>query len=85
MSATKTSTDIKSDAIFAAINTQNPQYMISRLTNMCYLLASLTSANQDEREVAKKEVRKLVQTGTQILKAEKAAQDLADFANRNEP
>jgi len=35
--------------------------------------------------VAKKEVRKLVQTGTQILKAEKAAQGLADFANRNEP
>lgn len=49
------------------------------------LLAMLTSANKDEREQAKREVRALVAAGAQIIAAENTAQDLADFANRNEP
>ncbi|MDZ4255483.1 MAG: hypothetical protein U1A72_23180 [Sulfuritalea sp.] len=49
------------------------------------LLARLTSANKDEREQAKSEVRELVKVGSEILEAERAAQDLANFANRNEP
>ncbi|MDP3511433.1 MAG: hypothetical protein Q8S20_01680 [Sulfuritalea sp.] len=49
------------------------------------LLARLTSANKDEREQAKNEVRQLVKVGSEILAAEQAAQDLANFANRNEP
>ncbi|MDP1612617.1 MAG: hypothetical protein Q8M11_16315 [Sulfuritalea sp.] len=49
------------------------------------LLAMLTSARRDERDDSKRMVRNRVRAGAQILAAEKAAQDLADFANRNEP
>ena len=49
------------------------------------LLAMLTSATKEEREQAKSGLRSITRHGQQILAAEKAAQDLADFANRNEP
>lgn len=49
------------------------------------LLAMLTCAIKSERETAKDGVRSIARLGQQILAAEKAAQDLANFANRNEP
>jgi hypothetical protein len=58
------------------------EYNIPKLAN---LLAMLTSASKDEREAGKRQVRELVKTGSEILQAENAAQDLANFANRNEP
>lgn len=49
------------------------------------MLAMLTSANKEEREQAKSGLRSVTRHGQQILAAETAAQDLANFANRNEP
>lgn len=49
------------------------------------LLAMLTSANKDERENAKRQVRELVAIGSLIIKDEQNAADLASFANRHEP
>lgn len=49
------------------------------------LLARLTSANKDEREAAKREVRELVKFGTDVLQTDQDAADLANFANRHEP
>lgn len=74
-------TTAKADAIRASMH---PTCSPSGLTPPV-LLAMLTSANKDEREAAKREVRALVAAGNQILAAEHAEQDLANFANRNEP
>lgn len=52
---------------------------------LALLLASLTSANKDEREHAKGQVRELVKIGAEILQTDQDAADLADFANRHEP
>jgi hypothetical protein len=49
------------------------------------LLATLTSANKDEREAAKRYVRDAVKFGADLLKAEEEAAALASFANRHEP
>lgn len=52
---------------------------------LALLLARLTSANKDEREQAKGEVRELVKIGAGVLQADQVAADLANFANRHEP
>ena len=49
------------------------------------MLAKFTSANKEERELAKAALRRITRSGQQILETEQAAQDLANFANRNEP
>lgn len=56
-----------------------------RLATCCALLAMLTSATKDDRESAKRRVRELIQLGHARQTAEQAAQNLANFANRNEP
>lgn len=53
--------------------------------DMPKLLAMLTSANKEEREQAKRWVRDMVQAGIAVLANERAAADLASFANRHEP
>lgn len=50
-----------------------------------YLLARLTSANKDERERGKGDVRELVKVGAELLQAEKDAANLASFANKHDP
>lgn len=52
---------------------------------LIFLVARLTSANKDEREAAKREVRELVKIGTDVLQADQDAANLANFANRHEP
>lgn len=69
-------------AIGRAMETAVPDCYTRRLA---LLMAGLTSANKDEREQAKREVRELAKVGAEILAEEQAAQDLANFANRNEP
>lgn len=55
------------------------------VTSLALLLAMLTSANKDEREGAKREVRDIVRIGINLLTAARAAENLASFANRHEP
>ena len=66
----------------AAIHAALPRY---ESLDLAALLAMLTSANKDEREKAKREIRKYVEVGTEILAAQRTAADLASFANRHEP
>ena len=70
-------TEAKAAAIRAALTLRNPE--------LPELLAMLTSPIKDEREDAKRELRGLVRTGTDILKAAHTAAALASFANRHEP
>jgi len=74
-------TEAKAAAIRAGLIDWNPV----PIGNAADLLAMLTSANKEEREQAKSRLRSITRHGQQILAAEKAAQDLATFANRNEP
>lgn len=52
---------------------------------LIFLVARLTSANKDEREGAKRDIRELVKLGADVLQADQDAADLANFANRHEP
>lgn len=49
------------------------------------MLAMLTSADRNERERAKRDIRELVSIGHVILREERTAAELASFANRHEP
>lgn len=52
---------------------------------LIFLVARLTSADKDEREGAKREIRELVKLGAGVLQADQDAANLAAFANRHEP
>ena len=73
-------TEAKAGAISVALHKR-----IDRMPTIALLVAMLTSANKDEREGAKREVRELVKQGITILQADQEAANLADFANRHEP
>ena len=77
-------TEAKALAIRTAI-AFGPEYRNYQMHELTNFLAMLTSASKEEREYAKTVVRKMVKNGADILATEKAAQYLADFANRNEP
>lgn len=72
----------KSEALIRAFTRDNPTYMLGCLS---VIVAQLTSAEKQEREQGKRRVRELVKIGSDLLQADRAAQGLADFANRNEP
>lgn len=71
----------KAEALAASL----PAYGNGFFDDIAYLLAQLTSANKDEREQAKRQVRELANVGREILQHEHIAQNLATFANRHEP
>ena len=76
-------TEDKSAAIATAImHTFGDDFNV---THLAQLFAMLTSQNKEEREQAKRQVRDMAKIGAEILGTEKAAQELANFANRNEP
>lgn len=73
------------EAKAAAINIALRRNSKHTVDSLALLLALLTSANKDEREGAKREVRDIVRIGSNLLTAERAAENLAHFANRHEP
>lgn len=77
-------TEAKAAAIRAALSNE-PFHKERPNTKAAALLAMLTSANKEERESGKREVRELVKIGADVLQADQDAADLANFANRHEP
>lgn len=73
------------EAKAAAINIALRRNSKHTVDSLALLLALLTSANKDEREGAKREIRDIVRIGANLLTAERAAGSLAHFANRHEP
>lgn len=71
-------TEAKAAAIRAALPHR-------RSIDLAALLAMLTSANKEEREQAKREVRSLTTHGGYVLGAQANADRLREFANRAEP
>ena len=78
----RTITGDKAAAICAAIRTHDPTHILGA---WAHLLACLTSAQKSDRDFGKQQVRNLVKIGQQILQADQAATNLANFANRHDP
>lgn len=73
------------EAKAAAINLALQRDSKHTVESLALLLALLTSASKEEREGAKREVRDIMRTGSNLLTAERTAGNLAHFANRHEP
>jgi hypothetical protein len=74
-------TELKRAAIYTGLLDQKH----AGIAHASKIIAMLTSADKNEREQAKTEVRKLAQIGNQALNAERVAIAATNNANRFEP